>query len=60
MKTDYETYALPTVHCKREVSPLVREGVPPHQEIRNCQIKHLVLSPKWVLDTKKDWPIDRR
>jgi hypothetical protein len=24
------------------------------------QKKNLVLTPKWVLDTKTDWPTDRR
>jgi hypothetical protein len=44
------------VHCKGQTRPLVREGAP-HQQTRNCQTKkNCSLSPKWVLDTKIDWP----
>jgi hypothetical protein len=35
-------------NCKRQTRSLVRDGTP-HQQIRN-----------WMLDTKTDWPTDRR
>jgi hypothetical protein len=52
---------------KRQTRPLDREGDPRNQE-RNCQEsipyserkKNLVVSPRWVLYTKTDWPTDRR
>jgi hypothetical protein len=46
---------------KRQTRPLVREGAPQEQE-SNCHIsnKYLVVSPKWVLYSKTDWPTDRR
>jgi hypothetical protein len=40
----------------------VREGAP-HQQIRNClkiiKERNLVVSPRWVADTKTDWPTNR-
>jgi hypothetical protein len=41
--------------------PLVREGAS-QEEDRNCHTsnKDLVVSPKWVLHSKTDWPADRR
>jgi hypothetical protein len=47
--------------CKRQTRPLVREGAPQVQD-RNCHTsnKYLVVSPRWVLYTKTDWPADRR
>jgi hypothetical protein len=46
---------------KRQTRPLVRESAP-HQQIRNCLTvkKNLVVSPRWVLYSKTDWPTDRR
>jgi hypothetical protein len=46
---------------KRQTRPLVREGAPQEQD-RNCHTsnKDLVVSPKWVLYSKTDWPADRR
>jgi hypothetical protein len=46
---------------KSQTRPLVREGAP-QEEDRNCHRnnKDLVVSPKWVLYTKTDWPADRR
>jgi hypothetical protein len=38
---------------------LFREGAQ-HQQTRNSQTENVVLSPKWMLDTKTDWPTDRR
>jgi hypothetical protein len=45
----------------RQTRPLVREGAPQEQD-RNCHTsnKDLVVSPKWVLYSKTDWPADRR
>jgi hypothetical protein len=45
----------------RQTRPLVREGAPQEQD-RNCHTsnKDLVVSPKWVLCSKTDWPADRR
>jgi hypothetical protein len=45
----------------RQIRPLVREGAPREQD-RNCHTsnKDLVVSPKWVLCSKTDWPADRR
>jgi hypothetical protein len=42
-------------NCKRQIRPLVRENAP-RQQTRNC----LVVSPRWVLYSKKDWPTQRR
>jgi hypothetical protein len=41
---------------------LSSERAPPQEEDRNCHKsnKDLVVSPKWVLYTKTDWPADRR
>jgi hypothetical protein len=41
--------------------PLVTEGAPQEQD-RNCHTsnKDLVVSPRWVLCSKTDWPADRR
>jgi hypothetical protein len=41
--------------------PLIREGAPQEQN-RNCHTsnKDLVVSPRWVLYSKTDWPADRR
>jgi hypothetical protein len=46
---------------KRQARPLVREGAP-QEEDRTCHTsnKDLVVSPKWVLYSKTDWPADRR
>jgi hypothetical protein len=48
-------------NCKRETRPLVRESAPTST---NPQLsdsnKNLVVSPKWVLYSKIDWPTDRR
>jgi hypothetical protein len=46
---------------KRQTRPLVREGAPQEQN-RNCHTsnKDLVVSLKWVLYSKTDWPADRR
>jgi hypothetical protein len=48
-------------NCKWQTHPLVREGAP-NQQIRNCpdNDKDLVVSPRWVLYSKIDWPADRR
>jgi hypothetical protein len=48
-------------NCKRQTRPLVREGAP-NQQTRNCHTsnKDLVVSPRWVLCSKTDWPADRR
>jgi hypothetical protein len=46
---------------KRQTRPLVREVAPQEQD-RNCHTgnQDLVVSPKWVLYSKTDWPADRR
>jgi hypothetical protein len=46
---------------KRQTRPLVREGASQEQH-RNCHTsnKDLVVSLKWVLYSKTDWPADRR
>jgi hypothetical protein len=46
---------------KRHTRPLVREDAPQEQD-RNCHTsnKDLVVSPRWVLYSKIDWPADRR
>jgi hypothetical protein len=46
---------------KRQTWPLVREGAPQEQD-RNCHTinKYLIVSPKWVVCSKRDWPADRR
>jgi hypothetical protein len=46
---------------ERQTRPLVREGAPEEQD-RNWHTsnKNLVVSPKWVLYSKTDWPADRR
>jgi hypothetical protein len=46
---------------KRQTRPLVREGAPQEQDC-NCYKcnKDLVVSPRWVLCSKTDWPADRR
>jgi hypothetical protein len=46
---------------KRPTRPLVREGALQEQD-RNCHTsnKDLVVSPKWVLYSKTDWPAGRR
>jgi hypothetical protein len=48
-------------NCKQRTRPLVRESSPTST---NPQLsdsnKNLVISPRWVLDTKTDWPTDRR
>jgi hypothetical protein len=46
---------------KRQTRPLVRESAPQEQD-RNCHTsnKDLVVSSKWVLYSKTDWPADRR
>jgi hypothetical protein len=47
---------------KRQTRPLVREGAPQEQDRNYCHTsnKDLVVSPKWVLYSKTDWPTDRR
>jgi hypothetical protein len=51
----------PAAHTKDRPRPLVREGAPQEQD-RNCHTinEYLVVSPKWVLCSKTDWPADRR
>jgi hypothetical protein len=46
---------------KRQTRPLVREGAQQEQD-RHCHTsnKDPVVSPKWVLYSKTDWPADRR
>jgi hypothetical protein len=48
-------------NCKRQTRPLVREGAP---NKKNPQLsdnnKDLGVSPRRVLDSKTDWPADRR
>jgi hypothetical protein len=46
---------------KSQTRPLVREGAP-QEKNRNCHTsnKDLVVSPKWALYTKTDWPADCR
>jgi hypothetical protein len=46
---------------KRQTRSLVREGAPKEQD-RNCHTsnKDLVVSLRWVLYSKTDWPADRR
>jgi hypothetical protein len=46
---------------KKQTRPLVREGAPQEQD-RNCHTsnKDLVVSPKWVLYSKRNCPADRR
>jgi hypothetical protein len=46
---------------KGQTRPLVREGAAQEQD-RNCLTcnKDLVVSPRWVLCSKTDWPADRR
>jgi hypothetical protein len=46
---------------KGQTRPVVREGAPQDQD-RNCHTcnKDLVVSPRWVLCSKTDWPADRR
>jgi hypothetical protein len=53
--------ARPSRNCKRQTRSLVRESAP-NQRTRNCLtvIKNLIISPKWVLYSKTDWPTDRR
>jgi hypothetical protein len=48
-------------YCKRQTSPLVGENAP-HQQTHNCRDsnKNLVVSPRWMLYSKTDWPTDRR
>jgi hypothetical protein len=46
--------------CKRQTRPPVREGSP-HQQTRNClTVTKRGLGPQMRLDTKTDWPTDRR
>jgi hypothetical protein len=49
---------------KQQTRHLVKEGVP-YQQTGNCltfknKSKNLILGPRWGLDTKIDWPTDRR
>jgi hypothetical protein len=48
-------------NCKRQTRPLVRGGAP-YQQTRKCLtiFKNLVISPRWGLDIKTDWPTGRR
>jgi hypothetical protein len=48
-------------NCKGQTRPLVRKGAK-NQQTRNCHTsnKDLVVSPRWVLYSKTDWPADRR
>jgi hypothetical protein len=56
---------MPGKNRKVQTRLLVREGAP-HQQTRNCKKKlkrdwgNLVAGPKWVLETKTDWPTDCR
>jgi hypothetical protein len=47
--------------CKGHTRPPVRESAP-HEQTHKCldSNKNLVLDPRWVLHTKKDWQTDRR
>jgi cytochrome c-type biogenesis protein CcmH/NrfF len=55
--------ARPRSNCtgKLQTHLLVREGAS-YQETRNCQTEknNLVMDRRWELDTKTDWPTDRR
>jgi hypothetical protein len=48
---------------KLQTRILVRGGAP-HKQICNClkiiKGKKLVVGPRWVLDTKTEWPTDRQ
>jgi hypothetical protein len=46
---------------KRQTGPLVREGAPQEQD-RNCHTsnKDLIVSARWVLYSKTEWPTDPR
>jgi hypothetical protein len=46
---------------KGQTRPLVREGASQEQD-RKCHTcdKDLVVSPRWELCSKTDWPADRR
>jgi hypothetical protein len=53
-------------NCKVQTRPLVREGTS-HQQTHMClkiiktkKKKKLFMGPKWVSDTKTNWPIDRQ
>jgi hypothetical protein len=48
------------VHCKRQTRPLVREGTPSKNPQWFESNKNLIIGPRWGLDTKIDWPTDRR
>jgi hypothetical protein len=54
-------FARTTNTYKRQTRTLVRKGAPQEQD-RNCHTskKDLVVSPRWVLYSKTDWPADRR
>jgi hypothetical protein len=51
----------------KTTDPTSRQRGRQHQQTRNCleiirknEGRKLVASPKWVPDTKTDWPTDRR
>jgi hypothetical protein len=48
-------------NCKQQIHPVIRKGAT-HQQTRKCLkvIKILSWGPRWVLDTKIDWPTARR
>jgi hypothetical protein len=49
---------LDIVHCKRQTILLSERA--PHINKPETVRKNLILHPKCVLDTKTDWPTDRR
>jgi hypothetical protein len=59
------TLAMPGKNWKLQTRLLVREGAP-HQQTRNCRkiikvrMGKLVACPRWVPDTRTDWPNDCR
>jgi hypothetical protein len=59
------TLVMPSKNCKLQMRLLIRECAP-HQQIPKClkiikeRGKKLVTCPKWVPDTKADWPTDCR
>jgi hypothetical protein len=66
LETDRQTaLARPSSSSKllEQTRPLVKEGAP-HEQTRSCleiiKREKLVVGPRWVPDTKPDWPTDRR
>jgi hypothetical protein len=48
-------------NCKRQIHPLVRENAPTSTNPQLSESNQdLVVSPRWVLYSKTDWPADRR